>query len=789
MPFMKTILIFVSMQILNLEAESAGKEQTCQPKDNVSPTPTTESTSQQSIYQKISWKQIGPGGGGSSFLSKGSPHDSQIAFVAADVGPMYKTVNGGKSWYPVTGGYAGYYQPLWARNMKFSDTNPKQIWCWGFRGLFESNDEGETWSCLSENFPPAKGMRNNMIAAVAIDTSNADVIYAAPGIFSMFGNGPGEIYKSVNHGKSWKKLSTNMPEEAFVTSIEVDPANKNNVYASTAKGFFMSADGGKTWAQKGLDVFPDGCGTMTICKNPENGKTLLFVVSDAKSPDGKTYKNAVYMSDDGGEHWIEKSNGIKASQKENKRFFIICNAGMDSGLLFLGSRQEGTGLIYASSDFGEHWTDMSNSKITKGWGWVARPAFDISVCNSNPNVIYIAMRGTCIKSDDGGKSWNQFSSVQTPDGKWKGTGHEVTFINKIVIDPFDSRKLYIASNDIGLFMSDDGGESFSFVFPFGEGKYGTIYDAVVADPDVKDSVYVGYEIVWDSSHKFDGSIICSRDGGKSWSLIGTKGSGLSHPPIENLKKYREWNGYRPINGTSSIAIDRKSPKENRTIYAGSIMGGIFKSSNGKSWKKISRNFDERIVQLAINPENSSVLYAAVRSVLGQGGEIRPGGLFISKDAGVNWNRVQGMPDVDVTGIAMSEKYPEIIYVSCWRNEDAYTANPANKNYSENNKGGIYRSDDGGLSWKRILNEPQCRGLDMDKNNPDIVFAGSSEDRNSSITKSPGIFFSEDGGKTWTRVNDGLNTYAIQSITVDSENPGSIFIGTRGGGFLKSQPHP
>ena len=759
---------------------------------------------------EITWRVVGPGGGGSTFLAAVSPHDPDLAFLSADVGPTYRTRDGGKTWQPVARADRDYWEPYCARGMRFDAKDPKDLWMWGLRGLYESRDEGDTWECLSRSFPTSRGIRGgNRIAMVAIDPSNEDIIYAAPGMFGMTGGGPEEVYKTTDRGKSWSKLNTGMEKFADfakrpshsrgqrgVFGLEVDPAAPRRVYASTGRaGFFASADAGETWTQKGADVFIDGCGTMTLMREPQTGNTLIYVVANTSFEPGNTssWRGGVYLSRDGGETWTERNAGIlknvPANLSQVSRYFFLCSAGLDSGVLYLGTRAYGNwnGLVHRTTDWGATWAPVTDQNRTRSWGWGGPHVFSMGACAADPKVAYFATRGAAFKTDDGGKSWRQVSSVKTLGGRWRGTGHEVIFVNKIVVDPFDPQHLYIGANDMGVFTSHDAGETYTIAPPLGEGRFGTVYDAIAVDPDVKGVVCVGYEVVWGGGGKDNGIIVRSRDAGKTWDVVGAPATGLVHPPPEQLS-ILTWNRCRPFPAVNSLAIDRVSPKERRTIYAALRLGGVFKSEDGgERWAKASRDFDVNAAQLMIHPRRRNVLYAVVRAMVGKDMKIRPGGLFISQDAGAHWQRIASMPGVNPTKLGIAASDPSVMYVTCWRNaSDRYTSREENRGYDKTNRGGVYRSTDGGASWTRVLDEPQCDGLAINPSNASIVYAGSADRRDAALTETPGLYRTIDGGATWRRHNRGLSNTRIDCITIAPGTPRTIYVGTTGGGLHKSK---
>jgi photosystem II stability/assembly factor-like uncharacterized protein len=175
--------------------------------------------------------------------------------------------------------------------------------------------------------------------------------------------------------------------------------------------------------------------------------------------------------------------------------------------------------------------------------------------------------------------------------------------------------------------------------------------------------------------------------------------------------------------------------------------GAWKSTDaGKSWRFIGLRETGAIGRLAIHPTNPDVVYA---SALGHPfGRNRDRGIYRSRDGGTTWQQVLFVDDsTGASDLAMDPRNPRILYAAFWRGE----RKPWSM-ISGSRTGGIWKSTDGGDSWKKLAGGLPTGltgkiGLTVSPANPDRVWA--------LIEAEPlgGLYRSDDAGATWARVND------------------------------------
>lgn len=193
-----------------------------------------------------------------------------------------------------------------------------------------------------------------------------------------------------------------------------------------------------------------------------------------------------------------------------------------------------------------------------------------------------------------------------------------------------------------------------------------------------------------------------------------------------------------------------------TYYFGSTGGGVWKTTDaGITWKNISDGFFKMgsVGAIAIAPSDQNVIYVgmgehAVRGVMTSHGD----GVYKSVDAGKTWTHI-GLPDSrHIAEIRIHPDNSEVVYVA---------VQGALHNDSEDR--GVYRSMDGGATWKKILYVDETTGaadLSMDMNNPRILYAGMWSHRRLpwqvvSGGEGSGLWKSTDGGDTWEALSKGL----------------------------------
>ncbi|MCZ6900051.1 MAG: glycosyl hydrolase [Bacteroidetes bacterium] len=178
--------------------------------------------------------------------------------------------------------------------------------------------------------------------------------------------------------------------------------------------------------------------------------------------------------------------------------------------------------------------------------------------------------------------------------------------------------------------------------------------------------------------------------------------------------------------------------------------GIYRSDDGgANWKNMGLKNSQHISEIVIHPENSNILWVAAQGPLWSKGGDR--GLYKSINGGQTWKKVLGDNEwVGVTDIAIDPRNPDWMYAATWQRHRSVAA------YLGGGPGsGIHRSTDGGETWEKLTEGlPKSSmgkiGLAIAPQQPDIVYAAIELDR-----RTGGVFRSTDRGSTWEKRSDAV----------------------------------
>lgn len=218
------------------------------------------------------------------------------------------------------------------------------------------------------------------------------------------------------------------------------------------------------------------------------------------------------------------------------------------------------------------------------------------------------------------------------------------------------------------------------------------------------------------------------------------------------------------------------PGEPFTFFMGTTGGGVWKTTDaGESWSNISDGFFRAASMGAveISPSDPNVIYAGTGSA-GIRGNVSTGrGVYRSTDGGRSWSAL-GLEETGLIGrIRVHPDDPDLVYV-------AALGHPFGKNPER----GVYRSDDGGGSWTKVLFLSDSVGavdLAMDPENPRILYAGMWRAERKPWTlidasEDGGIYRTRDGGESWEKLTNGLPTGLTGRIgvTVSPAEPDRVW---------------
>jgi photosystem II stability/assembly factor-like uncharacterized protein len=220
------------------------------------------------------------------------------------------------------------------------------------------------------------------------------------------------------------------------------------------------------------------------------------------------------------------------------------------------------------------------------------------------------------------------------------------------------------------------------------------------------------------------------------------------PSLLNALK---WRGIGPPRGGRVVAV-AGDPRDPMTFYFGACAGGVWKTvDGGVYWRCVSDGFltSATIGALAVAPSDPNVIYAGTGETTIRIDVSYGDGVYRSTDAGRTWQHIGLAATHHIGRICVHPQDPDLVYVAALG--DAF---------GPNEERGVYRSKDGGRTWKKVLYRNADAGavdISMDPTNPRILYAGFWNARRSfwhlhSGGPGSGLWRSMDGGDTWEELS-------------------------------------
>jgi photosystem II stability/assembly factor-like uncharacterized protein len=273
----------------------------------------------------------------------------------------------------------------------------------------------------------------------------------------------------------------------------------------------------------------------------------------------------------------------------------------------------------------------------------------------------------------------------------------------------ESKTVYAGRVNGGVCRSDDGGRSWAEV--------GTIegfeeLSCLAVDPLSPDHLLAGME---------PSALFHSRDGGRTWE---------EDPAIRRMSHENGWSvPWSDAKGhVRTIAIDLN---DSARVYLAIEVGGVVRSEDGgRHWENVHGGIHDDVHSVTVHPRTGSILYAATRHGLGR-----------SDDYGKSWRPIGTFEGQGYArAVVLNPDRPARLYTA------AATTGPDGFKRPVGSECGIFRSDDGGLSWERLTKgipahfKPYVEALDVDPKAPEHVALADAEGH---------LYQSDDGGDTWS----------------------------------------
>ncbi|WP_344924870.1 VPS10 domain-containing protein [Aquimarina addita] len=247
----------------------------------------------------------------------------------------------------------------------------------------------------------------------------------------------------------------------------------------------------------------------------------------------------------------------------------------------------------------------------------------------------------------------------------------------------------------------------------------------------------------------------------------------------------------PFRGGRSAAVTGVPDKPN-LFYFGATGGGVWKTTDGgRSWENISDGFfGGSVGAISVAKSDPNVIYVGGGEKTLRGNVSSGYGVWKSVDAGKTWSQ-SGLPKSrHIPRISIHPTNPDIVYAGVLGNI-----------YKPTQDRGVYKSIDGGKTWKQILFANQDAGavdLTLDPNNPRIIYASTWNARRTPYSLSSGgkgsaLWKSTDSGNTWKEISknkgfakDTLGIIGVTISPVDSERIWAIVENKEKGGIYRSE---
>jgi photosystem II stability/assembly factor-like uncharacterized protein len=317
-------------------------------------------------------------------------------------------------------------------------------------GIWKSTNYGTSWVNISDGKIPGVA---DPIGALAVAPSNAKVIYAGTGeadIRSDFDTGDG-VYRTADAGKTWSYAG--LRETHMIAKLAVDPRNSNVVYAASmghvfkpnpVRGIFKTTDGGKTW--RNVLFVNDETGGIDLVMDPRNANTLYAAMWQAQRVPWKLTSggpgSALYKTTDGGAHWKRISTNPGFATGILGKIGVSVAASNPSIVYAIVQAYEGG--VFRSTDGGATWKRANGDMKLRQRAFYYTAIF---VDPSNAQVAYVPEVDGVYKTANGGKA---FSLLSPPHGD-----NHIVWINP------EHPKILLVGNDGGGTVSVDGGETWS----------------------------------------------------------------------------------------------------------------------------------------------------------------------------------------------------------------------------------------------------------------------------------------------------------------------------------------
>ncbi len=690
-----------------------------------------------SLFNSMKWRMIGPHRGGRTVGATGIPHQPNIFYIGVNNGGVWKTTDYGRTWFPIFDGQSTGS----IGTITVAPSNPDIIYVGSGEGLhrpdlstgngiYKSTDAGKTWMHL--------GLQNGQqIPKIAVDPKNPDRIFVA-----VLGHpyGPNEergIYRSTNGGKTFEKILYK-DENTGGDDVTIDPHDPNIIFATlwesregpwengawsgTGGGIYKSTDGGTTWKKlsKGL---PENLVQAHIAIAPSSSSIIYVAIGTTEPNDYGTGKGmGIYRSDDGGENWKKISDDGRPEARIG---------GGDVPELMVDPKNpeivySTSIVVWRSVDGGKTWTGIRGAPGGDDYQ-------NIWINPLQPNIMLVTGDQGAIITVNGGQTFSSWYNQPTAQI------YHVSTDNAFPYNVYGSQQ---ESGSVGIASrSNDGQITFHEWHPVGAQEYGY----VAADPLDPNIIYGG------KLSKYD------------------KRTGQAQNIAPEAVKSGKYRFLRTAPVLFSL-VDKKT-----LFYAGNV---LFKTLNGgKDWQIISPDLSRESwdIPASVGIYTSDELKKMPRrgviyTVAPSAKDINTiwcgtddGLIHLTKDGGKTWKNVTPPAITSWSKISLMD-------ASHFDVNTVYAA--VNRIRLDDMHPHIYKTKDGGKTWKEIINGLPDDPINVVREDPvrkGLLFAGSET----------AVYVSFDDGEHWQSLRLNMPATSIRDLIIKDDD---LVIGTHGRSF-------
>lgn len=694
------------------------------------------------FYQQFKWRNIGPQRGGRSLAVSGSPGRPNEYYFGATGGGLWKTVDGGENWAPVTDGQLTSSS---VGAIGIAETNPDIIYIGMGEtqlrgsiaqgdGVYKSVDAGKTWRHLGL-------AETQAIARVRVHPTNPDIVYVAALGHPYGDNDERGVFRSVDGGNTWKKVLF-VDAKSGAADLVIDRTNPKVIYATTWQVYrkawkmwgggpgsrlFKSLDGGDSWIEltknPGMPEAP--IGKIGITVSPANPQRLWAIV---EANDG-----GVYRSDDGGWTWKRTNEERKLRQRAFYYSRIYADPWDPETVYCLNVE------FFKSTDGGVKFEVVNAPHGDNHDLWID-PNNPLRMANSND--------GGGVVTINGGKTWTEqdycttqlYHVMATSDVPYHVAGAQQ-----------DNSTLAIPSD--GWEYMQAWGPNHGWYYDIGGGESGYIAQHPV-NPDI---FYAGSQ----------GALLTRYD--------------RSNGQIRDIQVYPRFFSGEPASAlperwqwTFPIVF---SPRDPNILYTCSQH--VWKTTDdGQSWERISPDLTYADPEtlgptggIITKDMNGPEIYATVFALAPSYHDVNTlwagsddGKVHITRDGGKTWVNITP-PDL--------AKFTRVSIIDESRHSPGTAYIAANRYQVDDRAPYVWRTRDYGKTWTKIVNGIKtghfAQAVRADPVRKGLLFLGTEH----------GAYVSFNDGDTWQSLQLNLPVTPIRDLVIKDND---VVLGTHGRGF-------